>query len=228
MPLRFLSGLLFSGLLCLPLSGTAGTIYKFRDANGNILFTNVVSPQNKPKGEDFYRYTRLEKVTWYKDTNVHRYSNWGADEASVRPSFSKNRNAFDDIILSAATTFGIDRGLVKAVIHTESGFNPQAISKPGAQGLMQLMPATAAQYDVGNAFDPAENIHAGTRHLSYLIKRYNNNLELALAAYNAGEGNVKKYNGIPPFAETQDYVQRVMSRYNKLYGGRNNRVLAAN
>lgn len=210
--------LLAIGLMCYPLTGMAGNIYKFRDTEGNILFTNIVSVQNKPQGDDFRRYTHLEKVTWYADTNVHRYDNWGNSEYAVRPSFSKNRNVFDTIIKDAADSNGVDKGLVKAVIHTESGFNPKALSRPGAQGLMQLMPATAARYNVGNAFDPSQNIHAGARHLKYLIGRYKK-LELALAAYNAGEKNVDKYGGIPPFAETQDYVRRVMSRYQKLYGG---------
>lgn len=213
--------LVLAGLLILmgvPAPVMAGNIYKFTDADGNVLFTNVVNGRKKPQGEGFKQYTRLEKVTWFKDTNVHRYSNWGDTEFAVRPSFSKNRNAFDDLIKQSSLAMGVDHGLVKAIIHTESGFNPKARSKPGAQGLMQLMPATAAMYDVMNAYDPAENIHAGTRHIKYLINRYKN-LELALAAYNAGEGNVKKYGGIPPFAETQDYVKRVLSRYRNLYGG---------
>lgn len=203
-----------------PLPVQAGNVYKFTDAEGNVLFTNVVNGRKKPSGEGFKQYTRLEKVTWFKDTNVHKYSNWGDNEFAVRPSFSKNRNAFDHIIKQSALAQNVDHGLVKAIIHTESGFNPRARSKPGAQGLMQLMPATAAMYDVMDAYDPVENIRAGTRHIKYLINRYNNNLELALAAYNAGEGNVKKYGGIPPFAETQDYVKRVLSRYRNLYGGK--------
>ncbi len=202
----------------LPLPTHAGNIYKFRDENGNVLFTNVVTERKKPKGEGFRKYQVLEKVTWFPDTNVHRYGNWGNNELAVRPSFSKNRNAFDDLIKKAALAHNIDYGLVKALIHTESGFNPRARSKPGAQGLMQLMPATASMYAVGDAYDPAENIRAGTKHLKYLINRYKD-LELALAAYNAGEGNVKKYGGIPPFTETRDYVKRVMSRYRNLYGG---------
>lgn len=219
---RVLATLLLAGL---PLLAQAGNVYTFRDADGNVLFTNVVTERNKPRGEDFKRYSRLEKVTWYKDTNVHKYGNWGKDEFAVRPSFSKNRNAFDDIIKRAALASNVDHGLVKAIIHTESGFNPGALSKPGAQGLMQLMPATAGMYNVRNAFDPRENIQAGTRHIKYLIDRYQN-LELALAAYNAGEGNVKKYGGIPPFAETRDYVRRVLSRYRNLYGGSNTALAA--
>jgi hypothetical protein len=210
--------LTLAGLLLSSGNAVAGNIYKFRDEKGNILFTNVVSARNTPQGEDFRRYTHLEKVTWYADTNVHHYGNWGGSESSVLPSFSKLRNAFDGMIANAATSYGVEKGLVKAVIHTESGFNPRALSKPGAQGLMQLMPATAARYSCDNAFDPGQNINAGTKHLSYLIGRYKK-LDLALAAYNAGEKNVDKYGGIPPFAETQDYVRRVMSRYHKLYNG---------
>ena len=205
-------------LTAAPAPVMAGNIYKLRDVNGNILFTNVVNARKKPQGESFKQYTKLERVTWFKDTNVHKYGNWGESEFAVRPSFSKNRNAFDDIIKKVALAQNVDHGLVKAIIHTESGFNPGARSKPGAQGLMQLMPATAGMYGVNDAYNPAENIKAGTQHLKYLIDRYSN-LELALAAYNAGEGNVKKYGGIPPFAETQDYVKRVLSRYRNLYGG---------
>jgi soluble lytic murein transglycosylase-like protein len=217
--MRVLSFILLGVVLAgLPLASPAGNIYKFRDADGNILFTNVVTERNKPRGDDFKRYTVLEKVTWFKDTNVHKYGNWGKDEFAVRPSFSKNRNAFDAMIQTAAAKNNVDHGLIKAIIHTESGFNPGALSRPGAQGLMQLMPATANMYGVRDAFNPTQNIGAGTQHIKYLIDRYKD-LELALAAYNAGEGNVKKYKGIPPFAETQDYVRRVISRYRNLYGG---------
>lgn len=196
----------------------AENVYTFTDKQGNVLFTNLVDQHKRPRGSHFHDYGQLEKVTWFPDANVHRYRNWGADERGVFASFSKLKNAFDELIGREARVQGIDRGLVKAVIHTESGFNPHALSKPGAQGLMQLMPATAARYKVANAFDPAENIRAGTRHLKYLLDRYQN-LELALAAYNAGEANVEKYRGIPPFAETRDYVQRVISRYRNLYPG---------
>jgi len=215
--------LLCSALSVYSLPSWAGNIYKFRDADGNILFTNVVDGRGKPRGEDFGRYTKLEKVTWFADTNVHKYGNWGRDEFSVKPSFSKNRDAYDQIIAQAASTYGLDKGLVKAVIHTESGFNPFARSGPGAKGLMQLMPATARRFNVDDVYDPAQNIRGGAEYLSFLLKRFNS-LELALAGYNAGEGNVDKYKGIPPFAETQDYVRRVISRYNKLYGGNAERL----
>lgn len=204
-------------LLALATPASAGNVYQFRDNEGRVLFTNVVTANKMPKDVAFREYRTLEKVTFYKDSNIHRYQNWGSSEYDLLPSYSKNRNSYDDLIRTAASQSGVDRALIKAVIHTESGFNPQALSKPGAQGLMQLMPATAARYNVGNPFDPKENIFAGTRHLRYLMQRYSNNLEKVLAAYNAGERNVEKYNGIPPFAETQDYVRRVISRYKHLY-----------
>lgn len=214
--------IILSGVITIILAATpasfacAENIYTFSDDEGNVLFTNIVSNNKKPRGKKFHRYDHLDEVTWFADTNVHKYSNWGDDAFAVSARFAKRRDAFDQLILSEANNNSIDKGLVKAVIHTESGFDPNALSKPGAQGLMQLMPATAARYDVGNAFDPGENIRAGSRHLKYLIDRYRN-LELALAAYNAGESNVEKYGGIPPFAETQDYVKRVLHRYNKFY-----------
>ncbi len=138
------------------------------------------------------------------------------------PSYSRNKNAFDHIIRQAAQTHGVSEGLIKAVMHTESGFNVNARSPVGAQGLMQLMPATARRFNVSNAYDPQQNINAGAKYLAWLMKRFNGNTSLALAGYNAGEGNVQKYGGIPPFRETQDYVRRVSSRYSNLYAGRIN------
>jgi len=184
------------------------TIYQMRDHNGVTLLTN-----NKNR----YSNLKVEKKTYYPDSNIHSYSNWGSTEASVLPSYSKNKNAFDDIIRRAAQQHGVSEGLIKAVMHTESGFNVHARSPVGAQGLMQLMPATARRFNVSNAYDPHQNIMAGAKYLAWLLKRFNGNTTLALAGYNAGEGNVAKYGGVPPFRETQDYVRRVTSRYHNLY-----------
>jgi hypothetical protein len=199
-------------------SAHAQNLYVFKDSDGHALLTNVVDGHKKPRGEAFSAYTTKVKVTWYADTNVHTYTNWGQSEASVLPSYSKNRDVYDDLIRAAATRYSIDHGLIKAMMHTESGFNPQARSPVGALGLMQLMPATARRFLVSNAWDPAQNIDGGAKYISWLLKRYNNT-EKAVAAYNAGEGNVDKYGGIPPFRETRDYVKRVMSRYQNLYSG---------
>ena len=121
------------------------------------------------------------------------------------------------ISLNKLHLHGVSEGLIKAVMHTESGFNVNARSPVGAQGLMQLMPATARRFNVSNAYDPQQNIMAGAKYLAWLLKRFNGDQSLALAGYNAGEGNVSKYGGIPPFRETQDYVRRVNSRYQNLY-----------
>ncbi|MEG2359502.1 lytic transglycosylase domain-containing protein [Acinetobacter sp.] len=188
----------------------AGQIYIYKDNKGSTLLTNRKSSD---------RSLTKVKATYYPDSNIHSYSNWGSSEASVLPSYSRNKNAFDHIIKQAAQQHGVSEGLIKAVMHTESGFNVNARSPVGAQGLMQLMPATARRFNVSNAYDPQQNINAGAKYLAWLLKRFNGNTALVLAGYNAGEGNVKKYGGVPPFRETQDYVRRVTSRYNNLYAG---------
>ncbi len=204
------------GIIFLMQNTHAANLYIFKDSEGNALLTNVVGKNKRPEG-DLSQYNTKVKVTWYADTNVHTYRNWGGSEASVLPSYSRNRNAYDDLISNAASSYGVDQRLIKAIMHTESGFNPMARSPVGAQGLMQLMPPTARRFSVTDSYDPAQNISGGVKYLNFLLKRYNQNHELAIAAYNAGEGNVDKYRGIPPFRETQDYVKRVMSRFNNLY-----------
>ena len=118
---------------------------------------------------------------------------------------------YGEIITTVAQTHGVDPLLVRALIHVESGDRPTARSHKGAMGLMQLMPSTARQYKVRNPYDPKANIAAGVKHLKSLLDRMGGAVELALAAYNAGEGAVKKFNGIPPYRETRDYVTRILS-----------------
>lgn len=120
-----------------------------------------------------------------------------------------NTDAYRDEITAAAAQFGVDEAVVRAIIHAESAYNPNALSRVGAQGLMQLMPATARRFGVTNPFEPAQNIRGGVQYLAWLLKRFNGDLTLAAAGYNAGEGAVDKYKGVPPYSETQRYVVRV-------------------
>jgi Transglycosylase SLT domain len=122
---------------------------------------------------------------------------------------------YNEIIIAAAKKFDVDAALVSAVIKAESDYNPKIVSHKGARGLMQLMPATAKRFGVTNSFDPAENIHAGTRYLRWLLKTFDGNADFAVAAYNAGEGNVWKYDGVPPFRETVNYINRISKHIRK-------------
>jgi Transglycosylase SLT domain len=119
------------------------------------------------------------------------------------------RSKYDRVIVDAAKKFDVDAALISAVIKAESDFNPREYSNKGAQGLMQLMPGTALRFGVTNAWDPVANIHGGVRYLRWLLETFDGNADLAVAAYNAGEGNVWKYNGVPPFRETMAYVRRI-------------------
>jgi hypothetical protein len=125
------------------------------------------------------------------------------------------QSKYNDIIIAAAQKFDVDAALVSAVIKAESDYNPRTVSNKGARGLMQLMPATAKRFGVTNSFDPEENIHAGTRYLRWLLKTFDGNADLAVAAYNAGEGNIWKYDGVPPFRETVNYINRISKNIRK-------------
>ena len=133
-----------------------------------------------------------------------------AQNTSGQSDTGSGGSAYSEIIESAASKYGVDPALLKGVIRAESGFNANAVSNTGAQGLMQLMPSTARALGCGNAFDPEKNVEAGAKYLKQQIDRFGS-VEKALAAYNAGPGAVIKYNGVPPYKETQNYVNKVLS-----------------
>jgi len=148
---------------------------------------------------------------------------WRFNEAS-KPLF---KSKYDSVIVEAAKKFDVDAALVSAVIKAESDFNAHEMSNKGARGLMQLMPATAQRFGVANSFDPVENIYAGTRYLRWLLQTFDGNADLAVAAYNAGEGNVKRFRGVPPFKETRQYVQKVRGFENEFRNRVENRTSEA-
>ena len=167
-------------------------MYKFKGPDGTTHFTNAPTDP---------RYQRMGFTTGTQ-------AGWLRLPQGDTAPYARE-------ITDAANRYGIPERLVTAVIRAESGFNPRAVSRKGAQGLMQLMPQTASSLGVRNAFDPKQNIEGGVRHLRYLIDRYPGNLPLALAAYNAGAGAVDTYRGIPPYPETQDYVRKIL----QIHGG---------
>jgi soluble lytic murein transglycosylase-like protein len=137
-----------------------------------------------------------------------------------RPSVNIDRDGVEKLVREAAERHNVDPALVRAVIETESNWNPAAVSRKGALGLMQLIPTTAQRFGANDAFSPKQNVDAGVRYLKTLLERYNGNLDLALAAYNAGEGAVDRAHGIPAFRETRNYVQKVQQAYYRPGSGR--------
>lgn len=173
---------------------------------------------------DVYIYTDSAKITHY--TNIPEHSQYKLLSDVMEAEGSRNRSGAAVVkgsaavyaaqIEQAAAEAGIDVALVHAVITAESGYNSEAVSRAGAQGLMQLMPATAERYAVKDAFDPVQNIRGGTRYLRDLLDKFDNDVKLAVAAYNAGENAVIRHGKkIPPYRETQAYVPNVLRLYDK-------------
>ena len=161
-----------------------------------------------------YGYVDADGTAHFTDAPTKTYFRW-LPAFGLPPGANLDRGQYAELIDSVAADNGVDPALVKAIIRAESNFDKRAVSRKGAQGLMQLMPGTAGRYAVGNAFDPAENIRGGVRHLRFLQDRFPGQLHLAVAAYNAGEGAVLRYKGIPPYTETQQYVSRVLRLYDQ-------------
>lgn len=173
-------------------------IYKFIDNEGVMHFTDA------PTDRRFKIFMRDFKKDRKLRTNFKL------------ASLCRNPDEFEPIVKSVASEYGVDKSLVKAVIHAESGYNPNAVSPKGAQGLMQLMPKTAQGLNVPNCLDPKDNIRGGVRYLRFLLDTFKGDVTLALAAYNAGLSRVNQYGGVPPYEETRNYISRVLS-YQRTY-----------
>jgi soluble lytic murein transglycosylase-like protein len=165
-------------------------------------------PLAKPACADIYRYVDENGVVHF--SNVPTNCQYRLYFREVKLDYKAYFDRYDSIIKDASLKHGVDSSLVKAVIRAESDFDKDAVSKAGAQGLMQLMPETAKKMAVKDCFDPGENIHAGVRYLKRQLQNFQNDVKLALAAYNAGESAVRKYGRIPPYEETQTFVTRVL------------------
>jgi soluble lytic murein transglycosylase-like protein len=185
--------LLFFCLFFLTAPSQAG-IYRYEDANGVIHFTNC------PRDSKFKLYIKESK----EDVE-------GGTPLPIR--YSKDSNRFDHLISEFSGKYQVDFALIKAMIRAESGFNPYAVSRKGAKGLMQLMPGTALRMNVVDVYNPKQNIDGGVRYVKYLLSLFNNDLRLSLAAYNAGENLVSELRTIPPYRETVDYIRKVQSYY---------------
>lgn len=179
-------------LLVLAGASARADIYRYEDEEGIVHFTDA------PTDQRFKIFMRDLK----KDKQLR---------SKMKFASSVNPAEYDQIIATCASKYGVNQSLIKAVIHAESGYNPNAVSSKGASGLMQLMPGTARSLKVSNSFDPKDNVEGGVKYLRFLLDTFRGDVSLAVAAYNAGLNKVARYGGIPPYNETRTYVNRVLS-----------------
>lgn len=179
-------------LLLVCLNNSFADIHRFTASDGTIIFTNL---PNEKGGQIVHREKKANMNKKNSNTNTFK------------------SESFLPIVMKKANEYNLDPQLIKSIIKAESNWNPYAVSPKGARGLMQLLPSTAYELGVTNSFDPEENIDGGVRYLKYLLDKFNGNLSLAIAAYNAGPGRVEKTGTIPPIPETIEFVRRVMSIY---------------
>jgi soluble lytic murein transglycosylase-like protein len=185
--------LILAGAFLLTVPPVAAQVYKWVDANGIVTYSNIAPPTNQ-------------------DFDVLRFPCYAADPKCRSVAWEKvplNTRSFSQEIRTAAEFNAVEESLIRAIIHAESAYQPEAVSPKGAQGLMQLMPDTQGEVQVADPFDPAQNIRGGTLYLARLLDEFEGDVELAAAAYNAGPSAVSRYKGVPPYDETKEYVRRV-------------------
>ena len=174
-------------------------------------------PQAESQQQDFAAMVRAQLAAENGEGDASGAASGAAIGAINAPAMVPPAQ-IDSLVSQNSAQWNVDPALVKAIIANESGFNANATSNVGAQGLMQLMPGTAQGLGVTNAYDPAQNVWGGTKYIKGLLDRFNGDVKMAVAAYNAGPGAVEKYGGVPPYAETQNYVQNVLASYEKYRG----------
>jgi len=223
-----------TALLIPPMVSSADKVHRIEHKDGSVEFTNVkggsdkLFTNSKKTSQTAIYKSKNDDITNFSDQKpenvayeVLRFDCYACNPTSKVDwnSVALNTNDFVQLVQQAANKNKLDPALLRALIHAESAFRPKALSRQGAQGLTQLMPGTAKDMGVKNAFDPQQNINGGAKYLALMLKKFNGDTRLATAAYNAGPNAVQKYNGIPPYKETQVYVDRVQilfKRYQRL------------
>ncbi|MDD5285756.1 MAG: transglycosylase SLT domain-containing protein [Desulfuromonadaceae bacterium] len=193
--------------------------FGFKAINTLLLTALISLSLNTHSRADIYRYEDDEGIVHFTDAPTDkRFKIFMRDlkkdkELRTKLKFAGSLNPaeYEQIIRACAVKYGVNAHLIKAVIHAESGYNPNAVSSKGASGLMQLMPGTAKSLKVANRFNPKDNVEGGVKYLRFLLDTFRGDVSLALAAYNAGLSKVARYGGIPPYNETRTYVNRVLS-----------------